>query len=374
MRQNARWRWALPLTLLLTLAEGSTAVLAADALENPSLISTTFPTQGEVSLYDTSTANVLWLFASWNSSQRIFGLRDQLTDAYEIEAVVPNDSPTQCFPGDYTSNWDSNFPAAYQDTALEDDEDQAFSRGGGSAVSRNLSVGVSYYFIADLGPVCPGREVVPVKVKSQESVLDASRPGACIFGYQFCVFAKEGSPRDIVPYRSGLFTPLQFHQYAYNRLINDSFESLGNWVFNPVGGNGSAGIATGTAFEGDRFARFSCATASICYIEQNVPFLTRSTDLFTAEVAMRCPSSNPAPCPMALELWGVGGTGSEAVRGSYVLPNDNRWRVLQGLRGTGYGPRTNLLFRVTSTAAGQTLDADFATLHFSDTFNDDGEP
>lgn len=183
-------------------------------------ISTVFPTDGSSA---TSHYNGCEAFAPclgnayvsgtvmWTSQARMSGITTESNSAYEHEHVFPGTADTQprytgCWPGKYTGYHRVSLPNGYQDTSAGDDESVSFSRAVGSGDSRPLAESPGYFhdYLVGLEKDWYCDEVSATRIKGQNSFRAYS---PCSAGYAWCVDARDGFPRDIIPYRAGFRTP-----------------------------------------------------------------------------------------------------------------------------------------------------------------------
>lgn len=347
--------------------------LAVGSISGPASAANTVDNLGEVSIVAPTSGNVTynrsdcvrpkinhWMY--WNTNRRISGLRDKAdndTRSYEHEAQF------EAYPGDYSSSGVTNLPSYYQDTPLDDPPGQ-YSRAAGSYRSSALVVNTWYYYNLKFSTpsVCIG-STIRYAVASQRSYHN----GACFPSHAYCVTAKQGYPRDIVPITAGFRTNGTTYGYNYNQLQNPSFDAATptqSWALRGASG-GAANWKTYTGgYEGSRYLQFNCAgTVAGCSIYQDKNFGTHPDHQFTVEVALRCRAS--VSCPVTLRLWGLDITATEAAGRSYTVPNDGVWRRYS-FRGTNYSNHLRLRWEIYNQHKSANVDVDFTTLLWSDRF------
>lgn len=359
--------------------------MAATPGQRAAPVSLFFPTNGINSVstsYPSATfpeyEHTVYHYSYWATNASLATLRDAAS-AYEFELVAP--ATESCVLGDYQGNWYTNYPRAYEDTNASDDETTHRTRGGGAAYSSLLLENKYYNFYHYLvdetkddiqfsqdEPPCDRDRSNRIKVKAQRS----ERREYCEFGYEWCVFAREGSPTDVVPYSAG-WRSFKNYSYYSNIVENPSFRlDAQDWY----GYSGGARIYSSTAnvgFLDQEYARLFCYDDSLtdrCGIYQRLsePFGSRS--YVTAEATFRCRSAEP--CPVRLQFGGYRysvGDG-ESVFANSIIPADGRWYTVSAtaLEFDAYWPKTFVL--VTQEDAAATVDVDHILIHESDTLND----
>lgn len=302
----------------------------------------------------------------WNTWVRMQNIRsnggaDQM--AYEHETTFSSYG----FWYDYTLA--QNVPYYYQDTQLSDPNDQNLA--GGSYNSYYLSPGTNYSF-QQKWYTCK-RHSLPsqtFKLGTQRSYTN----GPCDYGYQYCVTAKPYYPRDLVPLRAGYSTSAttaKTYGWTSNRLLNPSFEgpSSASWHLTAAsGGTASWSFPSSGGYEGPAFARFSCATAALCSIYQEVSgYVTSSRDWFTVGSVVRCPTTTPATpdCVITLQVQSL--ANGAAVNRTYTVPRNYGWYYLEfitiGWTDTAANFRVRLINRLAGSAP---VDVDHWLLHRTD--------
>ena len=305
-------------------------------------ISEYFPNGVGSTVYHDSISDYSYQAMIWDNPARAYSLRvcDLYCPAYEHETFFYT-APGQCWPGAYTGAWASDLPNAYLDTDFLDPPEYG-NRAGGSAFSLPLATGRWYYHFLRLDGIC--QDGYPYKIKSQDSYYD---PNAfnCTgepSNYQWCVYEREGSPRDYVPISSvGVVTGPNTKWMGYNQLTNRSFESgftgWGTW------GNPSYTIYSGGAKEDSQFVEFNCrGVQQWCSVYQDKGFPVEPNYVFTAEVALRCNSS--VPCPVSLTLWGRGINADEYAGRNITVPTGS-W-IVYGLIGKNFLRHSQLRLEV----------------------------
>lgn len=359
----------------------TTAVAAPRIVNDPTYLSRYFPTHGwvDVDRDAAKSRSYFDMMMYWATPARRSALDTGQGDlqryggAYEHETVFENELANQCWPGPYHDEWESNLPAAYQDTAFDDNEGPNsvyFSRAGGTSNSAAVLTASWYYFFSFLDRDCT-EPYVDVKVKAQDSHIgDGVHVFGCISGWQYCVFADPGNPRDVVPYSAG-FQSHELNSWAYQQLANPSFDTTpgsSGWFIQPTTTASTATThqsATGSAYEAPGYARVYCGGVAGCAVLTDRSFTTLASDIFNVEFAVRCPSGQP-DCPIQIRLTGMGVTTTEASAVNYVVPADGGW-YLAKFGVAGFNQHSSLRVHVYNNHATNLLDLDFGTLHWTDT-------
>ena len=335
---------------------------AANGSPDPSLLSRYFPTAGQVTVATDDYSSYAYQWAYWQASSRIANLRDSDGDAYEHEVTLFTDDG--CWGNAYDRNsWDSNLPYAYLD--IDGNDPVRINRAGGTGRSKFLATGRFYYHWLRVKGKCANG--YPYVVKGQ----DSHRSGPCGAGWQWCVYADNGSPRDIVPFVDSYETG-RTYDWWYQRLYNDGFED-GTSGWHLQGQPGTApkwAVYTSTgALDRSKYLSFRCNGSVGCWIYQNAPAAVTPDDLWTAEVGARCRPANPSAtsCAMSLGMSGLGVTTDEHVSRAFSVPNDGKWHVY-GYRGSRYTHHNRMRFLISNDGVDNRLDIDLTTLHHSDRF------
>lgn len=291
---------------------------------------------------------------------------DNDSRSYEAESKYARSGPTTFGRNPCTIG--QNIPAYYKDTPVNyEGADPDISAG--SYQSRLLSPGVWYYYEIGndrSGPIgCAPRATYPIKVGAQRSL----HRGSCAFGYEWCVYAKDGWPTDVVPFSADLTSDRPPYAWDYNLLFNESFEADPNsyWsLLRPAGGNAQWAGYVGGAYEDSSFLEFNCAgTVPGCAVRQNVGFHMSDVDKYTAELAVRCNSTSG--CPISVEIvasdFGVGSGDLGSM--DYGVPADGQWYIVV-LSVSGFTPRDQIGISLVNRSASRNVDVDFATLRWTD--------
>lgn len=341
-----------------TPASPGVIIVESEALGSThSFLSRYFPTQGRIIVDERHDLSHPYVFQElfWEDEARMRSIQQGPNDAYEHEAYFP---PGYCWPGPYNRPyWDSNLPAAYLDTDLDDDPQSGYSRAGGSALSAAISARFLYYHYLEVLNACflDGRST-PVRIKAQDSVRF---PSACAAQFEVCVFA-EFAPRDIIPYAADLEAPTAA-VWKYNTLTNESFENgVAGWQLSGTGQE-TLDLALEQPYEGASFARLRCGGTPNCALVQVVPQDVNDLDRFTAEVGLRCASSSTCAARFNLRAFGI---QAEEVA-SHVVEATSEWQTF-GFVVPTFLQHDHLQFEVMNADGNKGLDIDFTTLHWGD--------
>ena len=336
--------------------------VAADGSPDPSLLSRFFPTTGQVTVATDDYSSYVYQWVQWQTGSRIANLRDNAGDALEQEVTLFTGGG--CWSDGYDRNsWDSNYPTSFLDR-FGDDSNRT-NRAGGSGKSQGFATGRWYYHWLRLKGRCANGMRYVVKAQ------DSHRSGPCGGGYEYCVYADAGSPRDIIPYVDA-YESGSTYRWRYQRLYNDGFEDgTRGWAL--VAQPGSSPywkVITSTgALDRTKFLTFNCKNSPGCHIYQYAPTTVNADDLWTAEVAVRCVPAVPAAssCQISLGISGMGGNADEHVSRGIAVPNDGAWHIY-GQRASRFSHHDKVRFLVSNDSTNNSLDVDFATLHHSDVY------
>jgi hypothetical protein len=339
---------------------------AGQGSADPSLLSRFFPSAGQVIVGTDDYSSYVYQWTYWQSDARIAALRDNSGDAYEHEAVIRAGDGFCWKEKSYDrESWDSDYPAAYLDT---DFEDSGFpSRAGGSGKSNLLITGHYYFHWLRIEDRC--EDGIPYSVKAQ----DSHRAGPCSQGYQWCVFADRGSPRDVVPLADDFRTGDDVYRWVYEKLYNDGFEDgTAGWHLQSADARYTAKwnvYASSGALERSRYLSFHCNGSAGCWIYQNAPYAVTPDDIWTGEMGLRCRPANLADtgCAVSLALSATGGVPDEHVARQFTVPADGKWHIY-GWRGSQYTQHQRMRFLIGNDSYANKLDVDLVTLHRSDRF------
>lgn len=304
---------------------------------------------------------------AWTTDQRKQNIHDNGgadTMAYEHEAKfrTSTDLHTQMMIT-------NNIPYWYLDTQFEDSVYNDIA--GGSYNSIALSANTVYSDNIQMA-WCDDARTRYIPQQGYKVLVQRSyQNGYCGAGYEYCVTAKPGYPRDAVPYAEGYLTSQTLaisHSYATNRLTNSSFESgtsPSGWGF-PYPSNTTAHTYTYGGYEGAQFERFGCTTGPCSMLQDDNNHIIVTGDRYTSGLVLRCAlAANGSNCGVSVYQRSLANTGVYGVR-TYSIPQCTCWYVIEDYTTGWTQTSAGLRLQIAPALTGDLVDVDQGLLHRTD--------